>query len=61
MPPETCSLRSAAARLGVHTVTLRRWIAAGRVPGVLRTPTGYLRVPSAVLSALLTPVAGATA
>jgi hypothetical protein len=36
--------------LGVHTATLRRWIEAGRVAGVLRTPTAYLRVPSAVLA-----------
>lgn len=56
MPPETVSLRSAAARLGVHPATLRRWIAAGHVPGAVRTPTGYVRVPIAVLSTLLRPI-----
>jgi len=56
MPPETLSLRAAAARLGVHPGTLRRWIKAGLVPGAVRTPTGYVRVPTAVLGMLLTPV-----
>lgn len=31
-PPEWISVPEAARRLGVHYETLRRWIAAGRVP-----------------------------
>jgi hypothetical protein len=53
LPPETLPLRDAARVLGVHPVTLRRWIADGRVPSALRTPTGYLRVPVAALSTML--------
>lgn len=35
----------AASVIGVSAVTMRRWCAAGRVPGARQTPGGYWRIP----------------
>jgi predicted site-specific integrase-resolvase len=32
----------------VSTVTIRRWIKAGRIPA-MKMPNGYLRIPEAIL------------
>jgi len=58
MATEILTLPTAAARLGVHRVTLRRWIAAGYVEGAVQTPNGQIRVPAAALGALLQPIGG---
>lgn len=39
-------LREFARRLGVHSVTARRWAEAGLIPGAIKTPGGHWRVPA---------------
>jgi len=41
-PQRLLTISQAAARLGVHPDTLRKWADKGLVP-VIRTPTGYRR------------------
>lgn len=45
----------AADLLGVHTDTLKRWAAAGRIEA-LRTPTGHRRYRRSDIEAILQPV-----
>ena len=56
MPAGTLSPREVAERLGVHPNSVRNWISAGRVEGVLRTPGGFDRVPSDTVARLIVPV-----
>lgn len=47
------SLPEAAAFLGVHQATIRRWIQQGRLPAS-RLPSGNLRIEDSELKKLLT-------
>jgi excisionase family DNA binding protein len=50
------SLPDAAAMLGVHTDTLRRFISEGRIPGYRLAGKSHIRLKVSDVEALLTPV-----
>ena len=51
---ELLPIRDAAAKVGVHPQTLRRWEAEGRISS-LRTPSGQRRYRREDVEKLLTP------
>lgn len=56
--PELIGLPEAADRCGLSYRTIRRWVAAGRLPAV-RVGPRLLKVSTADLDTLITPVGGA--
>jgi excisionase family DNA binding protein len=57
-PRRKVGLAEGAAHAGVHTHTLRRWIAQGRLPAY-RVGPRLIRVDLADIDALMRPVGGA--
>lgn len=49
------TIGEAAAILGVHPDTLKRWERAGRIKVAIRTPNGHRRFRRGDVEALLTP------
>ena len=56
-PDQLIGLREAADLCGVHYVTLRRWVAAGRINAV-RVGPPLLKVSVADVDKLMRPVGG---
>jgi excisionase family DNA binding protein len=57
--PELVSLQEAADYCDVSYRTVRRWVASGRLKGVVRVGPRLLKVDAAELEAFLQPVGGA--
>lgn len=54
-PTKLISMTDAAERLAVHPITIRRWIASGKLTG-FRISERVMRVELAEVEALLVPI-----